>query len=140
MSSDLTKFQGVTPAIVSPLTEKLDFDEQAMGRMIEQAISAGVSGIFTLGVAGDYAAFTSDTKRRIVDTVHRVLAGRLPLIVGVTGLSTAVVIENIEKTVCDKADYILSTPPDFIDLTQEMNVDFFETIAEKSSVPVIIPR
>ena len=38
MSSDLTKFQGVTPAIVSPLTENLDFDEQAMGRMIEQAI------------------------------------------------------------------------------------------------------
>ncbi|MDC0935358.1 dihydrodipicolinate synthase family protein [Pirellulales bacterium] len=137
MQHDLTQLHGITPAIMTPLHEDGSFDEQGMEKLVEHVVAAGVSTVFTLGVAGEYAVFNTDARKRIVDTVTTTVAGRAPVIVGVTGTSTDLVLENIEAY-AGKADYVLSTPPDFLDMSQTMCREFASRVADASPVPLIL--
>jgi len=138
MSDTLKQLHGITPAIMTPLGDGGSFDEQGMEKLIDHVLSAGVSAVFTLGVAGEYAVFNSETRRNIAETVYNRVAGRVPVIVGVTGLSTDLVLENVETCAAGRADYVLSTPPDFLEMTQAMCREFALKVAQESPVPLII--
>ena len=138
MNQAQKKLEGITPAIMTPMGDDGSFDEAGMEKLVEHVLDAGVSAVFTLGVAGEYAVFNTETKRRIVQKVYAQVAGRVPVIVGVTGGSTQLVVENIRDYAAGQADYVLSTPPDFLDMTQDMCRDFALAVAEKSPVPLVL--
>ncbi len=138
MSKTQKSLNGITTAIMSPMLDDGSFDEAGMEKLVEHVVSAGVAGVFTLGVAGEYAVFNTETKKRIAKKVYSQVADRTAVIVGVTGLSTQLVLENIEEYAQGNADYVLTTPPDFLEMTQDMCKDFILRVADKSPVPMIL--
>lgn len=86
---DKHDWQGVLPAITTPFLETLAVDHDRLARHVAWLADEGCRGIVALGSLGEAATLGFDEKVSILETTHRALAGRIPLVAGVAGLSTA---------------------------------------------------
>lgn len=132
------QLQGITTAIVTPLDAAGRFDGDAFDRHLEYVEAGGIDSLLVLGVAGECPALGLETRKQVAEHAKRRLRSRVPLIVGVLGASTDLVLDNITSYAAESADFVLATPPDFLPLSQDGCIDFFHAIADRSPVPVIM--
>jgi 4-hydroxy-tetrahydrodipicolinate synthase len=81
-------WQGVFPAITTPFNEDLSIDHKFLAEHIEQMIACGCEGIVPLGSLGEAATLTHEEKRDVIRTCVETSAGRVPIVPGVSALST----------------------------------------------------
>ena len=132
-----TIFKGIATAIITPMTET-GIDYEAMGRFIEFQIESGINAIVVMGTTGENATIEpADQKKVIAYTVEKV-AKRVPVIAGTGTNNTAHVLENT-KAACEVGvDAVLVVTPYYNKATQAGLVQHFTTIADASTVPVIL--
>ena len=132
-----TIFKGMATAIVTPMT-KTDIDYEALGRFIEFQIENGINAIVVMGTTGENATIEyCDQKEVIRFTVEKV-AGRVPVIAGTGTNNTDHVLSNTRNACEVGADAVLVVTPYYNKATQNGLYQFFTTIADASSVPVIL--
>ena len=132
-----TVFKGMATAIVTPMT-KTDIDYEALGRFIEFQIENGINAIVVMGTTGENATIEyCDQKEVIRFTVEKV-AGRVPVIAGTGTNNTDHVLSNTRNACEVGADAVLVVTPYYNKATQNGLYQFFTTIADASSVPVIL--
>jgi len=82
------RFEGIYTPVITPFDADGTIDCDAFDRVVDHLIGAGVHGIVLAGTTGEYYAQTTDER---VDLMHRAVervAGRVPLVVGVSALRT----------------------------------------------------
>lgn len=132
-----TIFKGMATAIVTPMTAN-DIDYEALGRFIEFQIENGINAIVVMGTTGENATIEyCDQKEVIRFTVEKV-AGRVPVIAGTGTNNTDHVLSNTRNACEVGADAVLVVTPYYNKATQNGLYQFFTTIADASSVPVIL--
>lgn len=95
---------GVWGVVATPFSgSTFDVDESSLARLVEHYDEIGVTGLTVLGVFGEAAQLSSEERRSVLETVVETV--ELPLVVGITALGTAPVIEEIkaaQETVTDR--------------------------------------
>ncbi|HOO30129.1 MAG TPA: dihydrodipicolinate synthase family protein [Bacillota bacterium] len=137
MTADF-ELKGIIPPLVTPLDDDGALDEQAFRRSIRRMVRAGASGIFILGSSGEFAALTDACKARVIETAVDEVGGKMPVLVGVGDTSTARVFENMQAAALPGVSAIVVCTPYYFPTQQEALVKFYEDIAEKSQVPVVL--
>ena len=132
-----TIFEGMATAIVTPMTrDGIDFE--ALGRFIDFQIESGINAIVVMGTTGENATIEyADQKEIIRYTVERV-NHRVPVIAGTGTNNTDHVLHNTKNACEVGADAILVVTPYYNKATQNGLYQHFWTIAEASTVPVIL--
>ena len=132
-----TIFEGMATAIVTPMTrDGIDYD--ALGRFIDFQIESGINAIVVMGTTGENATIEyADQKEIIRYTVERV-AKRVPVIAGTGTNNTDHVLHNTKNACEVGADAILVVTPYYNKATQNGLYRHFVTIADASTVPVIL--
>ena len=132
-----TVFEGMATAIVTPMTrDGIDFD--TLGRFIDFQIESGINAIVVMGTTGENATIEyADQKEIIRYTVERV-AKRVPVIAGTGTNNTDHVLHNTKNACEVGVDAILVVTPYYNKATQNGLYQHFWTIAEASTVPVIL--
>ena len=132
-----TIFEGMATAIVTPMTaDGIDFD--ALGRFIDFQIESGINAIVVMGTTGENATIEyADQKEIIRYTVERV-NHRIPVIAGTGTNNTDHVLHNTKNACEVGADAILVVTPYYNKATQNGLYQHFKTIADASTVPVIL--
>ncbi len=132
-----TIFEGMATAIVTPMTaDGIDYD--ALGRFIEFQIENGINAIVVMGTTGENATIEyADQKEIIRYTVEKV-AKRVPVIAGTGTNNTDHVLHNTRNACEVGADAILVVTPYYNKATQNGLYQHFVTIADASTVPVIL--
>ena len=132
-----TIFEGMATAIVTPMTaDGIDYD--ALGRFIDFQIESGINAIVVMGTTGENATIEyADQKEIIRYTVERV-AKRVPVIAGTGTNNTDHVLHNTKNACEVGADAILVVTPYYNKATQNGLYQHFKTIADASTVPVIL--
>ena len=105
------KFHGVIPPVVTPLTADGEVDVVSFERSLNRMIEAGVDGLFTLGSSGEVAFSTDKRRREIIETVMRIVDGRVPVLVGCIDTETNRVIEHAKEAKELGASAIVATAP-----------------------------
>ena len=82
-------WKGVFPAITTPFKEGLAVDFDFLREHVAWLVEKGCSGIVALGSLGESASLSIDEKLAILETCRDAAKGRVPLVAGVAGLSTA---------------------------------------------------
>jgi 1-pyrroline-4-hydroxy-2-carboxylate deaminase len=82
-------WHGVFPAITTPFNGDLSIDHDALGRHVAWLVDSGCQGIVGLGSLGEGATLEAEEKVAVLETCHAAIDGRVPLISGISGLSTA---------------------------------------------------
>ena len=81
-------WRGVFAAITTPFSKKGSVDHGLLRDHVDWLVAHGVRGIVALGSLGEAPTLTTDEKRTILTGAHAAIGSRVPLIAGVSGLST----------------------------------------------------
>ena len=132
-----TIFTGMATAIVTPMTEN-SIDYEALGRFIEFQIENGINAIVVMGTTGENATIEPEDQKEVIRFTVEKVAKRVPVIAGTGTNNTEHVLANT-KAACDVgADAILVVTPYYNKATQNGLIQHFTTIADASTVPVIL--
>ena len=110
MSAD-KRFRGVIPPVVTPDTPDHELDVPSFERLINYMIDGGVDGLFFLGSSCEVVFSTDERRDQIVREAVRIVAGRVPVLVGIIDTETERVIEQGKRAIALGADALVATAP-----------------------------
>lgn len=94
MTTPLT--HGVWNVVATPFhSDSLDVDLDSLARLVASYQEAGAAGLTVLGVFGEAASLSRAERRLVLNTVAATV--NLPLVVGVTALSTRPAIDEVRE-------------------------------------------
>lgn len=133
------KLRGMGVALATPFTSSLEIDFDALGRHIDYLIEGGTDFIVALGTTAETPTLTAGEKEKLMEEIVARVNGRVPLVFGMGGNSTAALSAQIASTPSlAKADAILSVVPYYNKPSQEGMYRHFAEVAKASPVPVIL--
>src|ERR1700729_4184903 len=91
MSKPLScSWSGVFPAATTQFDEGLQVDLPATQKVQKALLQDGVHGLVLMGTVGEGNSLTAEEKRRVLKGAVEVAAGKVPVIAGVSELSTTI--------------------------------------------------
>ena len=124
--------------MVTPFDEHGEVDLRATEAVVERFIEAGVSGVSPLGSTGEFSHLLADERKRFLEEVIRIVAGRVPLVVGVGAAGTKEMVELARHAEGVGADAVLVVSPFYWKVGEEALFRHFATVAESIDIPVLI--
>jgi len=129
---------GSLVAIVTPMLEDGALDMQAFKRLIDWHVAEGTDGIVVVGTTGESPTVDFDEHKELIRVAVEHARGRIPIIAGTGGNSTAEAIELTESAQRAGATACLSVVPYYNKPTQEGLYRHFRAVAEKVGLPMIL--
>ena len=133
-----SKFLGTGVALVTPFNADLSVDHDALANIVNFNIENGVEYLVICGTTAESVTITKQEKKAVIETIAKANKGRVPMVLGVGGNNTALVIEEIKSTDLSNIDAILSVSPYYSKPTQEGIYQHFKAIAEASPIDLIL--
>ncbi|WP_425618665.1 dihydrodipicolinate synthase family protein [Anatilimnocola sp. NA78] len=130
--------RGIVPPLVTPLADRGELDRAALARIIERMIEAGVAGIFVLGTTGEAPALDYRLRYELVEAASEIIAGRVPMLVGVTDPSLTEALDLAQHAAASGASAIVAAPPYYFPLQQRDLLRYFTLLAEQSPLPLFL--
>ncbi len=132
-----TIFTGMATALVTPMTEA-GVDYEALGRLIDWQIDAGIDALVAVGTTGENATLEPWEQEAVIRFTVERAAGRVPVIAGTGTNNTAHVLANTRAACAAGADAVLVVTPYYNKATQQGLIKHFTLVADESTVPVIL--
>src|SRR5215213_9585961 len=129
---------GSLVAIVTPMREDGSLDLARFRNLIDWHVAEGTDGIVVVGTTGESQTVDFDEHKELIRIAVQHSRGRIPIIAGTGGNSTAEAIELTESAKKAGADASLSVVPYYNKPTQEGLYRHFRTIAERVDIPMIV--
>jgi 4-hydroxy-tetrahydrodipicolinate synthase len=129
---------GSLVAIVTPMLEDGRIDFARFRKLIDWHIAEGTSAIVVVGTTGESPTVDFDEHKELIRVAVEHSNGRLPIIAGTGGNSTAEAIELSASAAKNGATASLSVVPYYNKPTQEGMYQHFRKIAEIVDLPMIL--
>lgn len=130
-------FDGTYTALVTPFRDG-DVDYDALGKLIEAQVEAGVDGVVPCGSTGESATLDHSEHERVIAFTIDKAAGRVQVIAG-TGSNSTRESVRLTRFAHDKgADGALLIAPYYNKPTQDGLYAHYAAIAESASLPLLV--
>ena len=129
---------GLMPILATPFDESGALDRASLRRLVEFQLASGVDGVAVFGMASEGFALTAAERRTILSDVVELVDGRVPVIAGVNGTSTATSIEQSLIAQEGGADALMVLPPFMVKPPAASLVDFYGEVAAATSLSVMV--
>jgi len=129
---------GSLVAIVTPMREDGSLDVARFRSLIDWHVAEGTDGIVVVGTTGESPTVSFDEHKELIRIAVQHSHGRIPIIAGTGGNSTAEAIELTESAKKAGATACLSVVPYYNKPTQEGMYLHFRKIAETVDLPMIM--
>ncbi len=129
---------GSLVAIVTPMFEDGSLDLARFKSLIDWHIAEGTQGIVVVGTTGESPTVDFDEHKKLIRVAVEHASGRVPIIAGTGGNSTAEAIELSASARQSGAQLSLSVVPYYNKPTQEGMYRHFRAIAEAVDLPLIL--
>jgi 1-pyrroline-4-hydroxy-2-carboxylate deaminase len=137
MAAKLT-WSGVYPAATTQFTSELALDLPATQKVQSALIDDGVDGIIVAGTVGENNSLEPEEKRAALKAGCEVAAGRVPVLVGVSELTTKRAIAFARDAEQIGADALMVLPAMVYVPTDEELYTHFKAVAEATALPVML--
>ena len=129
---------GLGVAMITPfdINGNIDFDKIPI--IVDNIVSGSASYIVVLGTTGEASLLTTEEKNQLIKVIIKANNNRLPLVLGIGGNNTDLVIKEIKRTDLDDFSAILSVSPYYVKPTQKGIIKHYSLISKESPVPVIL--
>lgn len=130
-------FHGACTALITPFREGY-INYCCFDKLLEQQLNAQIDAVVVCGTTGEAPTLTNDEKSELFRHTARYVNGRCKVIAGIGGNCTKVAAD-LARQACDTGvDALLSVTPYYNKCTQEGLITHYETIANSTSLPVIV--
>ena len=130
--------RGVITAMVTPVDQDLNLDEEGLERLVEHLIEGGVHGIFILGTTGEAPNLPYDVRFAVIEQTCKLAGTRVPVIVGITDTSHKDAIRMAAKSYECGALAVVAAPPYYFQVSQADLLDYFKRLALESPLPLFL--
>lgn len=136
--SAIPTFQGSMVALVTPMYPDGSLDYDSFRKLIDWHAAEGTDGLVVVGTSGESPTVSVEEHAELINVAVSHAAGRLPVIAGVGGNSTAEAIDLSRHAKAVGAQAGLSVVPYYNKPTQEGMYQHFRAIAEAVDLPSIL--
>jgi 4-hydroxy-tetrahydrodipicolinate synthase len=130
--------KGSIVAIVTPMHADGSLDFPGLRKLIDWHIAEGTDSIVIVGTTGESATVSVEEHCELIKLTVEHAKGRIPIIAGAGGNSTAEAIKLTRYAKEAGADAVLQVVPYYNRPTQEGMYQHFKAIAEAVDIPVIL--
>ena len=134
----MSKFEGVYPAMVTPLNKNLEIDENGLRYEVDFLIGSHVHGLVAMGSSGEFPYLTVDEKKRVIDIVVEQTNGRIPVVVCTSSIGTDEVILLSRYAQERGADGIMINLPLYYPLTDEDVFNHYQAVSKAVELPILL--
>jgi 4-hydroxy-tetrahydrodipicolinate synthase len=135
------ELSGLIPAVVTPMTASGEVDEAALRRYVQWlAGHAGLGGVAVNADTGEGPHLTMAERRRILEIWVEEIAGRVPVVAGLGGPSTAAAVAGARDAVAAGADALLVFPIGAYlgpPLNPEIPYAYHRAVEEAAGLPMV---
>ena len=134
----MSKFRGLFPAIVTPMTAEGTLNERAFRQVMEFNIQAGVHGFWVAGGSGESILLDDAENRRIAEIATDQSGGRIANIMHVGAPTTARAAALAEHAANAGVEAICCVPPFFYRHDDESIVEHYRVVAAAADLPFFV--
>lgn len=131
-------FQGVLTALVTPFDQRGAVDGDALKRLVEQQIAAGVAGLVPMGTTGESPTLSHEEHLAVVGQVVRWADGRVPVIAGAGSNSTDEALHLTREAKKLGVSATLQVVPYYNRPSQEGLARHFLALADQVDLPLLV--
>ena len=131
------KIHGIIAYPVTPFAGDDTIDTKRLAALVEKLVDSGVHAIAPLGSTGELAYLEEAEFDSVVDTTITTVDGRLPVVVGVSDVTTAKTIRRARYAQQAGADAVMVLPVSYWKLSEREIVQHYRSIGEAIGVPIM---
>jgi 4-hydroxy-tetrahydrodipicolinate synthase len=131
-------FGRVSTAMVTPFDKKGHIDFTKTTQLINHLIENGTDSLVVAGTTGESPTLTKEEKLALFKHVVKVVDKRIPVIAGTGSNDTYASVEMTKKAEQIGVDAVMVVAPYYNKPNQEGLYQHFKTVAESTSLPVMV--
>lgn len=132
------KFSGTGVALVTPFNADGTVDFPALEKLVNYTIDNGVDFLVALGTTAETPTLNVIEKISVLEYIAQINNKRLPLVCGLGGNNTALVLKDLQEFPLDKVDGILCVVPYYNKPNAEGVYQHFKAVAEATDKDIIL--
>ena len=134
----VNRFKGLGVALITPFRSDNSIDIEALDRLVEYQIKGGGDFLCIMGTTAETPTLTTEEKQMLKNHLVERVAGRVPLLMGCGGNSTAAVVNELQSFDWKGIDGILSVCPYYNKPSQEGLYQHYRALAQASPLPIVL--
>jgi 2-dehydro-3-deoxy-D-pentonate aldolase len=138
VASSTVRLRGIIPPMITPLRDRDTLDVAGLERLLEHIIRGGVNGLFILGTSGEAPGLSYRLRRELVERVCRQVAGRLPVLVGITDTSFVEALAMSAHAADAGAQAVVTAAPFYLPTAQPELFDYVERLVRELPLPLYL--
>jgi dihydrodipicolinate synthase/N-acetylneuraminate lyase len=131
-------WQGVFPALTTQFKNDQSLDLEATARHLETMIKSGIHGVILLGSVGENTALEYQEKLTVLKEMLPVVAGRIPVLSGVSEYTTALACRYARDAERIGLDGLMALPAMVYKADRRELLTHFRGVARASGLPIMI--
>ena len=131
-------WSGVFPAATTQFSPDMAVDLDATQRSLDALVCAGIHGLVVLGTCGENNSLEPAEKRAVLRAACEVVDGRVPIVVGVSELTTARAVDFASDATALGVNALMVLPAMVYVPTQEELEVHFRAVAAASELPIML--
>lgn len=134
----MPEIHGIIAYPITPFTaDTAGIDTERLASLVDRLVSSAVHAIAPLGSTGELAYLDEPEFDTVVDTTMAAVNGRVPVIVGVSDLTTANTIRRAQYAQQAGADAVMILPVSYWKLTDREIAQHYRSIGESIDIPIM---
>jgi 4-hydroxy-tetrahydrodipicolinate synthase len=134
--TSIPKIHGIIAYPVTPFAAEA-VDTASLATLVDRLVVAGVHAIAPLGSTGELAYLDEAEFDTVVDTTIDAVDGRVPVVAGVSDLTTANTIRRARYAEKAGADAVMIVPVSYWKLTEREIVAHYTSIGDAIGIPIM---
>ncbi|MER3499731.1 MAG: dihydrodipicolinate synthase family protein [Chitinophagaceae bacterium] len=130
-------FKGIIAYPITPFDKNEKVDIPLFKKLVEKLIASGSHGIAPLGSTGVLPYLTDEEKEAVTEATINQVNGRVPVLVGVSNLTTERTIYHAKFAEKAGATAVMIIPMSYWKLTDDEIVQHYDAVAKQISIPIM---
>lgn len=135
---DPPRLYGIIPPLPTPLRGDETIDTEALARLVDLQVRAGVHGLWILGTTARFDLIPDARQRQLAEVAAQAAAGRVPMVLNVSDQGTERTLTRARMFDDLPYDYYAALPPWYQPLTPGEVTDYFVALADRLTRPLVI--
>lgn len=134
----MMKFEGIMPALITPLKEDESINVNVLHSLIESMIKKGADGFYIGGATGEGLTLRTEERMILAEEAIKAINGRTSCIIQVaaTDFNDAILLARHAEKI--GADAISATPPLFFQYDEYDVYNYYKALAKAVHIPLMV--
>jgi 4-hydroxy-tetrahydrodipicolinate synthase len=138
MNRDDVAWSGYWPASPTPFTASGALDTDGLRSLMELYARMQVDGVLINGSTGEWFSQSENERRAVAEVAVDAVAGRFPVVVGISAYTAAESSALAEHAARIGADGVLATPPPYVHPTADETVAYYQSVSGATDLPFMV--